>query len=452
MTRSGLARPTAADALTSRPADVGAPDSAPVKTAVVTPIGPYLPLLPSSLLGYATSVLLARGEVDVIDFCMRAHAANRQLVGMALRNLEQTADDVPVIMMWSLLAAQARAEYRKVQWSDYEQVFVTHPGWAPTLPAGLIVELAEEIHAQSPNTEVCCFGTSLGTWTDVDALAHGRVRPVHLNALLAESPWARPIDYDQLPAPTFRELEGYIFRLLPFRLRHGCCWGRCRFCSISRGAGAGYQERSVEHVAAELARMVETYAPTGLVCHDNAVNGGRLLAFCERIGQLGKPWLCAARSDLSRTEVLALARSGCKGVYLGIESGNEQVLTAMAKGTTVQEHDQVLAWLPEAGIEPVPSVFVGAPWETEAAFADTCALLRRHRGRVHIVNVYKFRWSPGTGDPAAGQPPHANTERRYDTLLQVCRENGMLPVPGITTLEFLFARLICPKTQGYSAS
>lgn len=418
-----------------------------MKTAVATPIGPYLPLMPSSLLGYATSVLRQHGEVDVLDLCMRAHAANWPLVSMALRRLEQTGDETPVMMMWGLLAAQARTEYEKIPWADYEVVCVTHPGWAPTLPASLILDLAEAIHRASPGTEVRYFGTSLGTWTDVDALTRGRVRAVHLNSLLAESPWLGPIDYDRLPTPTFRELDGYLFHMLPFRLRHGCCWGRCRFCSISRGAGAGYLERSVDRVAAELAELVAAYAPAGLVCHDNAVNGGRLIPFCERIGQLGKPWLCAARSDLSQPEIRALAKSGCKGVYLGIESGSEDVLAAMDKGTTVQDHDRVLSMLSGEGIEPVPSVFVGAPWESEAAFADTCRLLRRHRGQVHIVNVYKFRWSPGTDARGEGGPPHENTEHRYAALVEVCRENDMLPVPGITTLEYLFAKLICPETQ-----
>jgi hypothetical protein len=406
-------------------------------------------LLPSSLLGYGTSVLLQHGDVEVFDLCMRAHAAYRQLVAAALRRLEQTGDDTPITMMWALLAEQARAAYEKIRWTDFDLVFVTHPGWAPTLPASLVVDLADVIHQASPGTEVRYFGTSLGTWTNIEALARGRVRPAHLNSLLAESPWARPIDYDRLPTPTFRELNGYLFRMLPFRLRHGCGWGRCKFCSISRGAGRGYLERSVDRVAAELAELVAAYAPEGLVCHDNAVNGGNLIPFCERIGDLGKPWLCAARSDLTLDEVRALARSGCKGVYLGIESGSEQVLAAMDKGTTVQDHERAFAMLASEGLEPVPSFFVGGPWETEEAFQATCHLLRRQRGRVHVVNVYKFRWSPGTEAGRDAGPPHEDSQRRYDALVRVCRENDMLPLPGITTLEYVFAKLVCPKTQGY---
>jgi hypothetical protein len=418
-----------------------------VKTAVVTPVGPFLPLLPSALLGYATSALLEHGEVDVLDLCMRAHASNRPLVAMALRSLEKTGEQASVMMMWTLLAAQARAAYQAVRWADYDRVFVTHPGWAPTLPASLVIELAEVIHASSPDTHVRCFGTSLGTWTDADVLVAAGVQPAHLNGLMTDAPWASPIDYDRLPTPTFRELDGYLFRLLPFRMRHGCCWGKCRFCSISRGSGGGFLERSVERVATELEQLVASYAPEGLVCHDNAVNGGSLPAMCERIGKLGKPWLCAARSDLRPDEVRALAASGCKGVYLGIESGNNGVLSAMNKGTSIDDHDRVLAALAGEGIEPVPSIFVGSPWETDEAFADTCQLLRRHRGRVHIVNVYKFRWSPGA-DASGGEQAQAAIDRRYQTLVDVCRENGMLPVPGITTLEYLFCKVICPSGPG----
>ncbi len=424
-----------------------------MKTAVVTPIGPYLPLQPNSLLGHGTSVLLEHGPVDVIDFGMRAHAASRELVSSALRHLEQTGNDTPLVLLWGLLAAQARATYEDIPWTDYQVVFVTQPAWAPTVPARLVLELAHAIHRVSPDTDVRYFGTSLGTWTDVDSLVAGHVRPVHLNDLLAESSWERPIDYDGLPPPTFRELDGYIFRALPFQMRHGCCWGKCRFCSISRGANAGYQERSLERFAAQLSKLVETYEPVGLVCQDNAVNGGGLIPFCERLRDLGKPWVCGARSDLSLEEIRALAKSGCKAVYLGIESGSEQVLVAMDKGTTVQDHDRALSVLPSYGIEPVPSIFVGAPWESESAFSETCALLRRHRGHVRIVNVHRFHWSPGAEIRSVEEePPHADSQRRYHMLVGVCRDNGMLPVPGITTVEYFCAKRVCPHTQGYEAS
>jgi radical SAM superfamily enzyme YgiQ (UPF0313 family) len=372
---------------------------------------------------------------------------------MALDHLARTGDDGLVSIMWDLLHAPALAQYDNVRWADYDAVFITQPAWAPTVSASSILELANVVHAAAPGVDVRYFGTSLGTWTDVDALQRGGVRPVHPNALFDDgASWQKPIDFDRLPTPEYRDLGGYVFNMLPFHTRHGCCWGKCRFCSISRGSGGGYVERSVDRVAAELGELVARYDPEALLCRDNAVNGGSLIEMCDRIGDLGRPWLCYARTDLTREEIAALAKSGCKGVYLGVESGSDPVLIAMNKGITAGQHDLALDRLADAGIEPIPSVFVGAPWETGPDFDRTCDLLRRHRGQVRIVNVYQFRWSPGVDERRERTPPHEDAEERLLALSGVCRENGMIAVPGITTIEYMAGKIVCPRTQGYDRS
>jgi Radical SAM superfamily len=423
-----------------------------MKLALVAPAGPYLPLHPSALIGYGAAVLAEHGEVDVIDFCMRAHAASKWRVAVALDQLDRAADQSLISIVWEMMRMQARAQYQKVPWADYDAVFVTQPAWAPTVDAALVLDLAGAIRAVAPGIDIRYYGMSLGTWTNPGALERGGVRPVHLGDPFGDSSWQRPTDYDALPTPVYSHSGEYLFPMLPFHMRHGCCWGKCKFCSISRGAGAGYLERSVDRVAAELGEIVATYDPAALICRDNAVNGGNIVALCERIRDFGKPWLCYARTDLTRDEVDALALAGCKAVYLGVESGSDRVLEAMNKGVTAADHDRVMAELADAGIEPIPSIFVGAPWETDDDFEKTCDLVRRQSGRARLVNVYQFRWSPGAPGAAEGKLPHPNAAERYHTLIDVCREAGMKAVPGITTLEFMAAKIVCSMRHGYDQS
>jgi hypothetical protein len=423
-----------------------------VKIALAAPTGPYLPLHPSALLGYGAAVLGKHGDVDVVDFCMRAHNASKWRVAVALDQLDRAGDQSLIQIVWEMMRVGSRAQYGKVPWAAYDAVFITQPAWAPTVDASLILDLASVIREASPGIDVRYFGMSLGTWTNATMLERGGVRPVHLSDPFGESSWQRPIDYDALPTPVYHEVDSYLFRMLPFHMRHGCCWGKCKFCSISRGAGAGYLERSVYRVAVELGELVAKYNPDALICRDNAVNGGDIIAMCERIRDLGKPWLCYARTDLTRDEVDALAMSGCKGVYLGVESGSDSVLSAMNKGVTEQDHDRVITLLAEAGVQPIPSVFVGAPWETDDDFQMTCDLLRRHADRTPLVNVYQFRWSPGADGARDRLAPHPNAQERFHALVDVCSENGMKAVPGITTLEFMAAKIVCSLAQGYDES
>ena len=112
--------------------------------------------------------------------------------------------------------------------------------------------------------------------------------------------------------------------MLPFRLKHGCNWGQCRFCSLARGWNAGYLERSPEKVIQELEALIDRYDPKMFVCRDNSLNGGNLLDFCNAFKEFRKPWAGMARADLSVREIQALKRSGCRFVYFGLESGSDR--------------------------------------------------------------------------------------------------------------------------------
>ena len=63
--------------------------------------------------------------------------------------------------------------------------------------------------------------------------------------------------------------------------------------------------------------------------------------------------------------VKKMARSGCKGVFLGVESGSNQILKNMKKGAIIEFYKDGVRWLREAGIVTVGSFIIGFPGETE---------------------------------------------------------------------------------------
>ncbi len=90
------------------------------------------------------------------------------------------------------------------------------------------------------------------------------------------------------------------------------------------------------------------------------------------------PFKCLARADLLLRpgEIEALRRAGCETVWLGAESGSQDVLDAMEKGTTVDQVREVTRRLKDAGIEVAFFLQFGYPGERWQDIQRTLQLLR----------------------------------------------------------------------------
>ena len=130
------------------------------------------------------------------------------------------------------LETQIDREYAAISWKKYPLVYMTTPSWFPTVPTEAVLRLSRVIKRVSPDTKVFFFSNSLGSWTNEGELKKNGVQTVHLNDLFSMNGTGKPVNYDLLPTPIYGNRDKYLFDLLPFTLKHGCSWGRCRFCSL----------------------------------------------------------------------------------------------------------------------------------------------------------------------------------------------------------------------------
>jgi hypothetical protein len=70
-----------------------------------------------------------------------------------------------------------------------------------------------------------------------------------------------------------------------------------------------------------------------------------------------------------------MKESGCEGVFLGIESGNNQVLRNMNKQADADKFLEGIALLKEYGIITFGSFIIGFPGETDETVRDTVRLI-----------------------------------------------------------------------------
>lgn len=416
-----------------------------MKVALVTPWLPHLPFHPSSFLGYGAAILAERYDLKVMDLNAEFYFRYHGKLKRTLEAMDKTpsASDVLLYPLFDAISKHIDKHYAAIFWKEYPMVYVTPPSWFPMVPAESVLRLSRAITRVSPKTKVYFFGNSLGSWTNEKELKRHGVRVVHLNDLFAMSGTAKPVRYDLLPTPVYEHRDKYLFDLLPFTLKHGCSWGRCRFCSLSRGWNSRYLERSAKAVIKELEAIIDQYDPAVLVCRDNSVNGHNLIGFCGYFQNLRKPWGGMCRAELSDREIDALCRAGCRVLFFGLESGSDRTLRAMNKGITSKQMSDFIKRLHSCGILPAPSLIIGSPGEGRIDVEKTIQFLMDHRRYLDAVNVYPFMATPASEFSSQKKQPDKDVAVRLFRFIQTCEDLGLKVILGEQSFEYFLFKRIC---------
>ena len=419
-----------------------------MKAALVTPFLCHMPFHPGCYFGYGTAMLKRGCELDAIDLNALIYFKNRKKLLKVLsvfENQQIVSDNMGLHPLYDQLSDRIDKEINEISWESYQEVFITTPSWFTTVPTEDLVRLSNIIKARAPSIKVSFFGNSLGSWTDEKGLLTHNIQIRHLNDLFDPIPRNRPVNYDLLPAPAYENREQYIFDMLPFRLKHGCIWGKCRFCSLAKGWNAGYLERSAKTVIEEVASLIDRYQPRMLVCRDNSLNGNNLIEFCSYFRDFQKPWAGMARPDLSGEEIKMLERSGCKFIYFGLESGSDRVLNDMNRGIGSKQTSAFIKELHDHHMMPAPSLFVGAPGETEDDFEKTVQFILDHARFLDVINAYPFIKTPGSDFSMSKNSPNTIALMRLRKLNNICGDIGVKVCVGTQCAEYVLFKKVYPN-------
>ena len=158
-----------------------------------------------------------------------------------------------------------------------------------------------------------------------------------------------------------------------------CCAFKCSFCDYPSRAGA-LTTASIDTVRAELRALAEL-GVRNVVFVDDTFNvpPKRFKEMCRMMIEedLGLNWYSYFRCSNARDEEAfdLAAATGCAGVFLGIESGDGDVLATMHKLAQDSEYRNGIARLKERGITTFASIIVGFPGENEKTVRNTIDFL-----------------------------------------------------------------------------
>jgi radical SAM superfamily enzyme YgiQ (UPF0313 family) len=270
-----------------------------------------------------------------------------------------------------------------------------------------VVKIAQEIKERKPETLILLGGPHptvlesaiMDRFSDFDVLVRGEAEQTIVPLLDAldsqsdlsavpgisyrEGPYVRRsasdggvMDVDRLPKAAFHFYPINELGLRSMRIEAGRgCPFHCTFCSTATFFGRKYRVKQATKLVNELKSLKSDYGITDFsLQHDLfTVNRRKVLEFCEEVRPCSFSWTCSARIDCVDSELLCeMARSGCRGIYFGVETGSSSLQEVVKKRLDINLLQPTLRYAKEFGINVTTSFITGFPSE---AFSDLEATL-----------------------------------------------------------------------------
>jgi p-methyltransferase len=190
-------------------------------------------------------------------------------------------------------------------------------------------------------------------------------------AFTRTSPEANPLDECAIDWRAFDPAE--LGPTVQTRTARSCAFN-CAFCDYPVRAGA-LSTASMDVVEQEM-RSIASLGIRNVVFIDDTFNVPlpRFREFCKMMirADLGISWYSYFRSSNARDDAWDLAAaSGCAGVFLGIESGDDEILANMDKRAKSERYLHGVQELQARDILTFASLIVGFPGETSASVQRT---------------------------------------------------------------------------------
>ena len=195
----------------------------------------------------------------------------------------------------------------------------------------------------------------------------------------------RILDINKLPIPdhSLLKINLYSEPLLgkPFstiQSSRGCPFN-CNYCVKSYGKQITM--RSPENILQEI-KQLQSLGIKNLRFIDDTLtaNKKRVQDLCKLIigNNIHINWTCLSRIDtLDEPTLRLMKKSGCKRIYMGIESGSQKILDYYLKGYKINDIIPTIKLIKENKIETVGFFIVGSPIETKKDFEQSINLAKK---------------------------------------------------------------------------
>ena len=221
------------------------------------------------------------------------------------------------------------------------------------------------------------------------------------------------------------------------------CMARCNFCVYPQTMhGHAYRLRSPENVVGEFEYIAEHFPDVKeVVIEDDTFTARkeRVLEICRLLKEKGLhkrlKWLCNARVNLDYDTMKAMKEAGCRLIIPGIESGSQEILNNIKKGTTIAQIETYMKSAKKAGLLVHACYMVGNRGETKETMEQTFQLARRLGSDT--AQFYPLLPFPGTEAYAWAKSNNYIRGGYADYVKEDGTINCVLELPNISSQEMV---------------
>jgi radical SAM superfamily enzyme YgiQ (UPF0313 family) len=196
-------------------------------------------------------------------------------------------------------------------------------------------------------------------------------------------------DLDSIPFPFYDNFSSVMsngghLREYPLLTSRGCPY-RCSYCSMPKIMGSRWRYHTPVRVIRELQHAKRGYGSTLFtVVDDNfTLNVGRVENITDLLvsENINLPWtsINGIRADRVTQDLAAkMKRSGCRHVWIGIESADERVFRTVNKGESLSDIEKGINHLKSAGVRVGGFFIIGLPHSTRESDLKAIDFVRGH--------------------------------------------------------------------------
>lgn len=235
-------------------------------------------------------------------------------------------------------------------------------------------------------------------------------------------------------AATYPSIQIFTGRGCPFY---------CNFCVYPQTMhGHKFRARTARNVVDEFEYIANNFPHVKeVVIEDDTftINKKRVTEICNLLieRKLNKRlrWLCNARVDLSYEMMTMMKKAGCRLIIPGIESGSQQILDNISKGTKVPQIYEYVKNAKKAGLLIHACYMVGNQGETKVTMQETLEMaLKLNTDTAQFFPLIPY---PGTKAYEWAKSNGYLTTEYSDYCKSDGSHNTVLNLPGLSTQEMV---------------